>query len=498
MWGQKGTPITLKHADFLEGGVFEGEKVNKLKGNVHLQQGDKVMTCDSAYKYIGRSYMKAFGSVHVIQQDTLHIYCDSLTYDGDQEMSFARRNVRLVDPSMTLTTDHLDYDMSSKTGTYFGGGKIVDDNGTLTSKTGTYHTSTKYFIFIDSVKMVNETYTLETDTLEYDEARKISYFNGPTKIWDEEHILLAQKGEHHSRTERSYFKDSASIETDDYILLGDSMYYDNVNDNGYAYANVSMYGKADSITIYGEEAIRVGKDYQTTITGAPLLEQVSGLDTLLLVSDTMISKEDSAKKIKEIIAYSSVEIVKDEMQGICDSLLYQTTDSTMHMYLDPVIWNEENQITADTIVGVFEDNKINRLLTFKNSFIISHDTLEQYNQIQGINTISYFLDGEIDKVHVIRNGMSLYFAHKEEDNSILGMNKVVCSDMIAKFFNGEMKGITFLTKPDANFIPPHELSMSNAFLDDYNWRPVERPNKNQLRQRRASFPLEKINIYIFP
>ena len=37
------------------------------------------------------------------------------------------------------------------------------------------------------------------------------------------------------------------------------------------------------------------------------------------------------------------------MRGKCDSLVYSYADSTIRLYNDPILWSDENQLTADSI-----------------------------------------------------------------------------------------------------------------------------------------------------
>ena len=72
------------------------------------------------------------------------------------------------------------------------------------------------------------------------------------------------------------------------------------------------------------------------------------------------------------------------------------------------------------------------------------------------------------------NGESIYFA-LEGDTSLVGMNKVFCSDMTVRFVGKKVKTITFLKKPDAIFIPPHEILEPEKRLKGFRWRKAEEP-----------------------
>ena len=50
-----------------------------------------------------------------------------------------------------------------------------------------------------------------------------------------------------------------------------------------------------------------------------------------------------------MLAYNNVSFYKSDLQGKCDSLRYSYSDRIMQMLIEPVIWNEENQMTSDSI-----------------------------------------------------------------------------------------------------------------------------------------------------
>ena len=83
----------------------------------------------------------------------------------------------------------------------------------------------------------------------------------------------------------------------------------------------------------------------------------------------------------------------------------------------------------------------------RNSFIISSDTMNNYNQIKGRNMTSYFDENNfMKKIEVNGNGESIYFALNDSGNSIIGLNYMICSDMNISFENNEIKNVEKLFK----------------------------------------------------
>ena len=147
------------------------------------------------------------------------------------------------------------------------------------------------------------------------------------------------------------------------------------------------------------------------------------------------------------------------------------------MYYDPILWNDNSQMTSDTINFELINNIINKMILNRNSFIISLDKMKNFNQIKGRKMVTYFDDNNyIKNINVTGNGESIYYALHEDDNRIIGLNYMICSDMNIIFDNNEIESITFFQNPKAKLIPPHEIKDKDLHLKGFKWRENERPN----------------------
>lgn len=486
--------IKLERADKLQGGTFGGKKINKFIGNVSFSQEGAILYCDSAYQYIKKSEqnkIEAFGNVRILQGDSITLTGDRLTYNGDTRKAIMTgRNVFLRDKSMTLNTRYLEYDLNSRLAYYYKGGVINDGQTTLTSEYGYYSTASKIFRFKKNVKVVNpeKNYKLSSDTLHYNSATKIATFLGPSTIESKDGTIMADAGEYNTATGESTFKGrggKAQVHTGSYILTGDHIYYDEKRKVGVVRKNVRLVSEKDKIIIEGDMANYWGDQGISKVYGNALMKNLVSNDTLYLKADTLISIDSETDPSKKrLLAYNHARIFKSDLQGICDSLAYNFADSTIYFYQDPVLWNEKNQITADSINVQLVNRKIHRMNLALNSFIISRDTLLNFNQVKGKNMTAHFKDDAIYQVDVKGNGESIYFA-LEEEKTLTGMNKVACSNMTLRFQDNKVKTISFLTKPAGDFKPPHEIAEPEKRLKGFVWRGKERPKLTDLLGEKA-------------
>jgi lipopolysaccharide export system protein LptA len=480
--------VELVKTDSLEGGKFKGVEIRKLLGNVVLRQNDTFLYCDSAYQYADRNVLEAFSNVRITQGDTLTITGNTATYDGNKRQAQMRGNVFMQDPKMTLTTPSLDYDLDKKEAYYTEGGHIVEGVNQLESRIGTYNSNGKIFTFRQQVKLTTPDNVINSTNLQYNTETKIAYFQGPTTIKGQQGDLYAESGEHNTITKVSNFRKNAAVETPSYRLTGDVIHYDESKQYGLARNNVRMVSKKDDVVITGETAQYWRGKSLAKVYGSPVMRNILSGDTLYMAADTLISQEANAQQAQGMIyAYYGVKIYKSDLQGKCDSLTYNLSDSVIFLNKAPALWSNNSQLVAERIELHLRNSKLNRMYMYSNAFMISEDSLAQFNQIKGRDMVAQFTDNKLRRLTVNGNGESLYYALTEGDSTLMGMNKTLCSDMVLKFSEeNKLETISFLTNVDASFIPPHELKEEEKRLKGFVWLINEKPELKDVLAKRSA------------
>lgn len=470
---QKNERIRYK-ADKLEYGKKNGESYRKLTDNVIFTQKETTVYCDSSFFYNKMNVMEAFGHVKIVDDSTT-ITSNKLVYEGDNRMAKLRENVVYVRGERRLYTDFLNYDLEAEIANYFDNGKLVDTTNTLTSEIGYFFAKDNYAQFYNDVVLIAPDFTLKTDTLRYNTITKVAYTYGTTEIVSEDGTVLhALGGEFRTITDQSEFTEG-HVETDDYTLEGDQLYFDDVRKYYKAIGHVKLTAKEKDVIIIGEEGYYDKESEISKIFGNPIMKRILEADTFYLAADTLVAIESAYDSAKRILAYHDIRIYKEGLQGIADSMAYFRADSLIYFYRDPVMWNERNQIVADTISLEIGDNQIEKMNLMTNSFLISEDTIQNYNQIKGRQMVAYFEENQIDHIDVDGNGEILYFALEEGDSSLMGMNKIFCAHMKITFRNQQLSNFRVYNNPEAQFIPPHELTDEIQRLASFAWREDERP-----------------------
>ncbi len=514
-----GKKIMIENAGSLQFDKKLGQGAQRLIGDVKFRQDNTLMYCDSAYLYKDNS-LDAFGHIHIQQGDSIHLYGDLLKYNGNTKKALITKNVLVNKGDMQLTTDELNYDVSTSVGYYVTPARILNKENVLTSNTGYFFAKSNNLTFRKNVVLTNPQFVINCDTMLYNTFSKTTYFIGPTTIKSKDNFIYTEDGWYDTFKDQSRFSKNSYIVTKEQKMVGDSLYYDRKKGIGKAIKNVQIIDTIHNLNIKGEFAIHYELKNLSIVTGNALLTQVYEKDTLFLHADTLKAigsrNKKSAninnaqnkviqptqgekhthlgQKIKEIkitgkdttyvyeteksekqelFAYHKVKFFKKDLQGKCDSLYYSVNDSSMQLFGKPVLWSDENQLTADSI-KVITGNKSIRSIELKGAaFIVSEEDSIRYNQIRGKFMKGYFQKNKLQLINVEGNGQTLYFA--KEKNVIKAVNRADCSDLRVYMKNNKVEQITFITKPDATLFPLDQVDVKELKLKDFTWRKKDRP-----------------------
>jgi hypothetical protein len=199
-------------------------------------------------------------------------------------------------------------------------------------------------------------------------------------------------------------------------------------------------------------------------------------DSLFLHSDTLISSREEEKKSRRIQAFPHVQFFRTDIQGRCDSLDYLVVDSVIRLYREPVIWQENNQLTADTLAIFLSSEGISKMELQNSGFLITRVDSLYFNQIKGKTITGYFLNDQLNQVVVDGNGECLFYP--KDDESIIGQHKSLSSKILIYLKEGKIDRISFITDPDSRLTPLKDLGPKDLYLEAFKWmgdkRPVDR------------------------
>lgn len=477
LWAQTKSKVEIVFAQNFEGIKTYSGQLNKLIGQVQLKQNNTFMWCDSALLFDNENRVEAYGNVRINHNDSVNITGDYLNYNGNERQAFIKGNVVLTDKSIVLTTDQLDYNLNSGEAFFMNGGIIKSDLNTLTSVRGYYYTRVKQFYFNRNVVLTNPDYQMLCDTLLYQTMSKTAFFFGPTNIVGKSEKIYCENGWYDTNKDISQFSRNAKLLSDGKILSADSLFYNRKAKLGKAFKNISLYDSAQKIWIYGDYGQTNDITRVSFVTlNAYALKLMNKKDTLQMAADTFLLNQKLRKQSEKVIAFRNVKLFKTDLQAICDSLVYESSDSTLTFYKSPVLWNGINQITADTMKFYMVNNSLDSFVFLNNAFVVSQEKGQHFNQVRGRDMNGRFDSSNIKQIYVLGNGQSIYYA-KEDSVNYAGINVIDCSEMVFYLNKGKIEKAVFVKNADATLYPLDEQKPENLRLKGFKWLANVRPKK---------------------
>ncbi|MDE7443758.1 MAG: LPS export ABC transporter periplasmic protein LptC, partial [Muribaculaceae bacterium] len=349
--------VFLERADQLKADQTLGN-FSILVGNVELRKGDMFMYCDSANLYEENGSVHAFGNVRMEQGDTLFVYADELDYDGSTELAVLYadegKKVRLINRDVTLETDVFNYDMAIDLGYYDVWGTLTDKQNKLNSREGEYSPSTKEANFYIKVVLENisekgDTLYIYSDTLNYNTDTHIADLSSPSQIVNADGTIYTRSGIFDTNTNIGDLYQRSTVHTRrGNTLTGDTLFYDHNTGYGTAFGNMILTDSVRQSAISGDYGFYNEVTDSAFVTGHALLTEYSKKDTLYVHGDTIRSfmLPDSTHIM---VVNPHVRIFRNDIQGVCDSLTYLESDSTLYMNRHPIVWTGERQIFGNVI-----------------------------------------------------------------------------------------------------------------------------------------------------
>ena len=481
----EGERVYLLHADELRYDMFgRTPDAQIVKGKVSFMHQGGHLTCDSAYFYQGTNSVKAFGHVHYRQGDTLSLTCERAEYDGMMQMMHARRNVVLHHRRQTLKTDSLDFDRLYNMANFFDGGTLIDGKDRLVSDWGEYHTETREAKFVFNVKLRSGKDVVTTDTLFYDVPTSTAHMVGPSKIVSGSSVVHTADGYYDTRTDKAKLFGRSTLVDKDKSITGDSLYYVK-NGESTGYGNVVYVDKKNKNSLTCNYLRYNEKTGMGFATKRPVAIDYSQKDTLWMHSDTMriytyhINTDSVYRKVH---AYPHVRAFRNDMQAICDSLVFNSKDSCMTMYKDPVIWNANRQMLGEEIRAYMADSTIRFAHVIGQALSIEQmpDSVH-YNQITSSEMKSYFEKGEMKMTEAIGNVQTVYYMTNDKDSSLVGLNYLETDTM--RMYLGAARKLDkiWTNKFTSTMYPITQVPPAKYKLPNFAWFEDLRPkDKNDI------------------
>lgn len=493
----KDDKIHLLHSDVLYKN-WQDPRADVLVGNVKFLHDGVYLDCDSARYYKDENSFDAFGHVKMVQGDTVTLTGDTLFYDGFEMKARARGNCVLIHNKTRLVTEYLDYDRIGNVGTYPNYGTLYDGDNVLVSDQGQYTTTTHEAFFQSNVELTNPKFKLVSDTLYYYTDTKIAHIESPSNIIsDDGTFTYGLRGDFNTTTEEGFLLDRSYVIKDMRRIEGDSLHVTKETGVSEAFGNAVCTDDENNCMLTGnyvryEDSI----GYAMATDSAIVYEYSSPPDTLYLHADTLkmfTFNQGTDSAYRDMHAYFKVRFYRNDVQGVCDSMVTHELDSCTYMYGQPILWNEQQQIFGEEIRIYNNDSTIDWIHIINQAMTIEKIDSSSYNQISAKEMFCYFDDGQLKRNEAKGNVYVSYFMD-EEDGSRIGMNYTETTELKVYMEDKKIRKI-WMPAASGTMYPDLMVPADKRYLSNFAWfdyiRPLDRYDIFNWRSKDAKNVLKK-------
>ena len=208
----------------------------------------------------------------------------------------------------------------------------------------------------------------------------------------------------------------------------------------------------------------------------------------LLTADSLDVEQPEAPRdsiYRLLKGYRDVRIYRSDFQSVCDSMTSISTDSTIHLYINPVLWNQSNQVTSDVMDIYTERQQLARAEFVGSPMMVAQLDTTHYNQVAGKEMTSYFRNNEIYRNDVNGNAQTIYYMQDGEPPQITDVGFIESGDCSFYIEGKQVVTIVYRQDPVWNLYPIDKLPADQElFLKGFRWEGARRPSQRDVFDRR--------------
>lgn len=214
-------------------------------------------------------------------------------------------------------------------------------------------------------------------------------------------------------------------------------------------------------------------------------------DSLAAVAKGVVSDSTSLdpadSMVRVVRGYYNVKIFREDFQAVCDSLVGFSIDSTMHLYINPVMWNEKNQIKSEVIDLYSKNQQLDKAVFTGSPIMSSQVDSVRFNQVKGKVIESFFRDNEIYRNDVNGNGETLYYMTDDDGQGgviLQGFLVAECADITFHIADRQVEQIVYRGDPVYTIYPMEKIPMDQPqLLSGFLWEIDRKPTLKDVFDR---------------
>ena len=182
---------------------------------------------------------------------------------------------------------------------------------------------------------------------------------GPSNIDSGDNHIYSESGFYNTQTEEAILLDRSIVTNKGRKMVGDSLYYDSKSGVGEGFRNVVYTDEVNKNMLTGNYCYYNDSTGYSMATDSAVAIDYSQRDTMYMHADTFkvyTFYMDTDSMYREVRGYHKVRSYRMDVQSVCDSLVFDSRDTCITMYRDPIVWNGGQQVLGEVIKVYLNDS----------------------------------------------------------------------------------------------------------------------------------------------
>ena len=407
--------VNIIEAGVLQTSVIDGQTVTRILDDVVLSIDRRTMYADSVYQFSGQDRIQAYNIQ--IETENEIIWADTLYHNTLTDYSELRGRVVVVSENNKLFSEAMDVSMPLDVTFFLSPVRFEDDRGALLAESGLYYQEVDSAVFRGNVQLSDSTQYLEADSL---------FMNRETDLYELFGRVYAQD-----------FVDKVTFRGD--YLYADSTGYRLLTGNDAWLLDISD-SEADT--------------------------------THLLAKKIELMENDS---VSTMDAFQDVRIWSNEFSAVADTANYDNTAERFILRSNPILWQQNIQLTGPFIEAQMEEDEIRFLSSHPRPIAVQEDSLtERLHQMTGDTLHAFFDEGSVERIRVFNNS-EIIFHIRDENDEPDGLIELIANGSSTLFFrDGEFDFFRAEENPDGSWLPEDPANIDRK-LSNFRWDPGIKP-----------------------
>ena len=262
-------------------------------------------------------------------------------------------------------------------------------------------------------------------------------------------------------------------------ITGDSLFHNDKSKENEGFGNVIYVDSVNKNELHCDHLFYNETTGYGFATKRALMVDYSQKDTLYMHADSLklyTFNIETDSVYRKVHAYNHVRAYRNDVQAVCDSLVFNSQDSCMTMYRDPILWNLGRQILGEVIHVYMNDSTVRKAEVIGQALSVEKcDEKNHYNQISSKRMDAFFTDGALRRAEAIGTVKSLYYNADSKDSTLSELNYME-TDTLRMYMSPtrELEKI-WASKATGTMYPITQIPPERYQLPEFAWFDYVRP-----------------------